>query len=99
MKGYITCPTCNGNRRTGTCETCKGTKSMRCPTCKGTGKLPERKADLKPQPTEAEQRLNLAEMYVRNGMTAEALEILRSIVEDFPNTAAAKEAKEQLKGL
>jgi hypothetical protein len=48
---------------------------------------------------EAKQRLNLANTYVRNGMTAQALKMLRSIVEDFPNTAAAKEAKEQIKQL
>jgi len=48
---------------------------------------------------EAKQRLNLADTYVRNGMTAQALKMLRSIVEDFPNTAAAKKAVEQYKEL
>jgi TolA-binding protein len=41
----------------------------------------------------------MAEMYGRNGMTAQALDILRSVIKDFPNTAAAKKAAEQAKEL
>ena len=32
-------------------------------------------------------------------MTAKALNILRSVIKDFPNTAAAKHAAEQVKQL
>jgi len=46
---------------------------------------------------EARRQLNLAENYRSVGAASKALGILRSIIEDFPNTAAAKEAKEQIK--
>jgi len=48
---------------------------------------------------EAKQRLSLGKMYRDNRMKANALKILRSIIEDFPNTAAAKEAAEQVRQL
>lgn len=48
---------------------------------------------------EAKQRLNLADTYASNWMTIQALRILRSIIEDFPDTAAAKKAAQQYKEL
>ncbi len=56
------------------------------------------KAPVDPE-AEAKQRLNLADTYMRNGMTVTALKMLRSIVEDFPNTAASKKAAEQYREL
>jgi len=46
---------------------------------------------------EARKQLNLAENYRSAGLASKALDILRSVIKDFPNTAAAKEAKEQVK--
>jgi len=48
---------------------------------------------------EARKQLNLAENYRSAGLSSKALDILRSVIKDFPNTAAAKEAKEQVKQL
>jgi len=48
---------------------------------------------------EARKQLNLAENYRSAGLASKALGILRTIIEDFPNTSAAKEAKEQVKQL
>jgi len=48
---------------------------------------------------DARKQLNLAENYLRVGLTSKALDILRSVIKDFPNTAAAKEALEQVKEL
>jgi TolA-binding protein len=48
---------------------------------------------------EARKQLNLAENYRSAGLASKALDILRSVIKDFPNTAAAKEAKEQIKQL
>ena len=45
---------------------------------------------------EAKRRLNLAETYRTNGMQAQAAKTLRSIIDDFPKTASAKRAAEDL---
>lgn len=47
----------------------------------------------------AQSQLNLAENYSRAGLSAKAMAILRSIVKDFPDTASAKKAAEQIKEL
>jgi TolA-binding protein len=48
---------------------------------------------------EAGKKLILAANYRNAGLASKALDILRSIIKNFPNTAAAKEAKEQVKEL
>jgi len=48
---------------------------------------------------EARKQLNLAENYRRAGLASKALDILRSVVKDYPNTVAAKKAQEQIKQL
>ena len=45
---------------------------------------------------EAKRRLNLSESYRTNGMHAQAAKALRSIIDDFPKTASAKRAAEDL---
>jgi lipopolysaccharide biosynthesis regulator YciM len=62
--------------------------------------MPESTASAPVDPeAKARSQFSLAENYRRAGLASKALGILRSVIQDFPNTAAAKEAKEQVKEL
>jgi hypothetical protein len=47
--------------------------------------------------TQAAKRLQLARMYQANGMREKAVEVLASLIADFPDTEAAEEAKRLLR--
>jgi len=52
----------------------------------------------KPAADQAASRVRLAKAYLSSGLKAKAVSILKEVIEKYPNTKAADEAKELLKG-